>query len=379
MHRRISLAVTGATIILGAVPGLAWAHAQASVYRFGGYGGDEQTAPTAIPGMEGASVSLAGNGMNYALIEGVEYASGGNHHGQLGDETETDSTSAVRVEFPEGTPPIVEIGESDKAGYAIAEGGQGYAWGKGGSALCPGTAGKANVLTPQPVSTITDAVEVRGGAAHVLWLLASGKIVACGEGGAGQLGDGNGKVQNSPVEVENLTNVVQISAGNVTSCALTSSGQVYDWGGDEHGQIGNGTIKEGVAVPYHVNLPKPAIEVSCGGSLPENGSSCALLEGGTPYCWGDDEYGQLGNGVAVEHELLPVQATEFGTLAQIAASGQSTVGLTPEGVVEALGSKMNNALGQVRGSTHGYSLTPVFDASGALEISAVASNTDYRT
>jgi alpha-tubulin suppressor-like RCC1 family protein len=85
--------------------------------------------------------------------------------------------------------------------------------------------------------------------------------------------------------------VRSMSVGWNHSCAVDHAGSVWCWGANEHGQV-NATLTASVFVdPIVVELPGPALEVATG-----KWSTCALLEDHAVYCWGNNEYGQLGDG-----------------------------------------------------------------------------------
>jgi alpha-tubulin suppressor-like RCC1 family protein len=88
-------------------------------------------------------------------------------------------------------------------------------------------------------------------------------------------------------------------------------------------------------------------------------------------------HGELGDGQRV-NKLSPTPAVEVGPLARIVASGESCVGLTKQGDVEAWGYDRRDALGagEHRGQ---FSLTPLLVGIGAVEISATATDGEYRT
>jgi alpha-tubulin suppressor-like RCC1 family protein len=134
--------------------------------------------------------------------------------------------------------------------------------------------------------------------------------------------------------------------------------------------------QESVTTPFHVPLAGPASALSCGGSLPDNGHTLALV-GEKAYGWGDDQWGQLGDGQQVD-KLSPTVAVEVGPLTRIVAAGESSVGLTKQGEVESWGYNRRHALGA--GKHRGqFSLTPLPVGSGAVEISATATDAQYRT
>ena len=79
------------------------------------------------------------------------------------------------------------------------------------------------------------------------------------------------------------------------ACALLEGGTVACWGDDSTGAIGNGDVTPdaGVAAPVVVQGLPHAIDVGVG-----EGFTCALVDtgGGGVWCWGDNSEGQLGDG-----------------------------------------------------------------------------------
>ncbi len=354
------------------------AAAPAQVQRWGSYGkGGEATAsPTTIPGVEDVTAIDAQNQASYMLeSNGTLWAVGEGKTGELGDGlTEQDFGAAVQVGFPSGTE-IVAIGEARSAGYAIDSHGHGWAWGKAfEGSLCLGGVDEEVVLTPREV-TIEDVKAVQGGSDHVLWLMSNGTVEACGLNKDGELGTGpHIKRSDTPVPVVGIPErVVEISAGQASSCARTEAGDVYDWGGDANGQVGNGVEEKAVYEPFHVPLPGPASEVSCGGNVSKNGHTHALVEG-VLYGWGADSDGQIGDD-DTSNKPYPTPATTPILFSHVIASGEFSLGLTPTGEVYAWGSNTDETLatGMVRKAPK-LSLTPLLVSTGQVEISSTAYN-----
>jgi alpha-tubulin suppressor-like RCC1 family protein len=351
--------------------------AAAQVYHFGGYGFEQLVPrPTLVGGLGEPTAIDAGNASGYALLDGVEYAWGDNGRGQLGDGTLEGSETAVRVKFPPGVT-ITAIGEADKMGAAIDTSGQLWTWGEGGNQLCQGKDYQgSDILEPKQVAGVTTATQVKGGGHHLVWILANGTVQTCGVNNNGELGDSTGRNSATPVNVTGLTGIVEVTAGSNTTCARDGAGEAWDWGSDEWGQVGNGTSGKSVATPYKLPL-KGVTSISCGGSLPTNGSNMALL-GTTAYGWGSDAEGQLGDGGGAA-KLTPTVASEVPALTQLVTAGESSLGLTTTGEVLAWGSNERDALGQgVSARRLPRSLKPLAVAHKALEISATATNAVYR-
>ncbi len=78
-----------------------------------------------------------------------------------------------------------------------------------------------------------------------------------------------------------------IATGGAHSCAITGAGDLYCWGDDKYGQLGDGARAHAFAQP--VPVLGGMTEVAAG-----RAHTCALDAGGRVYCWGDGSLGQLG-------------------------------------------------------------------------------------
>lgn len=176
------------------------------------------------------------------------------------------------------------------------------------------TLGRATSLAPNPypgpiaIAGVANAFDVRQSeACATAW-------------GAGYCwGAGTATNMQSPITYFDLDNleralpspiaspepVRQISTpGARQGCAVGGSGAVYCWGDNTYGQVGDGT-RDYAAKPARVaGLPAAAVEVKAAGD-----STCALLVNGKVYCWGADQYGQLGNGALYQPSVLPQEVT----------------------------------------------------------------------
>lgn len=132
-------------------------------------------------------------------------------------------------------------------------------------------------------------------------LLSNGTVYCWGAGTNGQLGNGSlfpASPYGSPVPVQvtgTLTAPTAISANGYHACALTAAGTISCWGGNQYGELGNGSTTPNS--PYGVSsavqvvgLGSPAIAVGAGANF-----TCAVLKNGSVWCWGANNYGQLGN------------------------------------------------------------------------------------
>jgi hypothetical protein len=121
---------------------------------------------------------------------------------------------------------------------AVKDDGSLWAWGSNSQGML-GVGGGADSVTPLQVSDLSSVEAIATGGYHSLALLDDGSLWAWGDNGYGQLGDGTTTDSSSPVEVGGgLSGVAAIAAGQRYSVALLDDGSVYAWGSNEYGQLG---------------------------------------------------------------------------------------------------------------------------------------------
>jgi hypothetical protein len=94
--------------------------------------------------------------------------------------------------------------------------------------------------------------------------------------------------------------VSAIAAGDVHTCARTTEGGVKCWGWNFYGQLGDGTTTKRHRPVNVSGLVSGVSAITAGGA-----HTCARTAGGGVKCWGDNEYGQLGDGTTTTR-LTPV-------------------------------------------------------------------------
>src|SRR5438093_4486252 len=141
---------------------------------------------------------------------------------------------------------------------------------------------------------VSSAAAGDAGSFHTCALLQDGTVRCWGLNDAGQLGDGSTTNSSTPVAVAGVGGAAAVTGGGFHTCARFPDGTLQCWGRNNAGQLGDpATLREAVTTPVRVTGITTATAVSAGGF-----HTCALPGDGTVRCWGQNDYGQLGNGTS---------------------------------------------------------------------------------
>jgi len=144
------------------------------------------------------------------------------------------------------------------------------------------------------------------GGHHTCAIKTDGSLYCWGHNGYGQVGDGTNENRNSPTPVPGMSSgVSSISLGWYHSCAIKIDGSLWCWGNNEYGQLGDGSYGNKNS-PVQIMLSGVS-SVSAGGH-----HTCAVKTDGSLWCWGDNSYGQIGNGTLGGSVSEPVQVIPSG-------------------------------------------------------------------
>jgi alpha-tubulin suppressor-like RCC1 family protein len=301
--------------------------------------------PTLVPSFRNARTVFPGATIAQ-LNDGSLLGWGANDYGQVGDGTNTVRKLPTRVKLFQGSP-MVETARDHVV--ALKSDGTVWSWGLNDyGQFGAGATGGSSYVPTQAVG-VTGAVKVAAGDHHTLALLADGTLRAWGRNTYGTLGDGTNVDRNSAIVLPSLANVVAIAAGDDHSVALTDQGYVYTWGRNDVGQIGDGTFTSR-NTPTLVTALAGVVAISAG-----DDHSFALLANGSVFAWGGNSFGQIGDGSFTDRPS-PVAVTSLGTdIRSVIATYNFSLALKSDGSVLSWG---ENTFGQLGNGGTAHSATP---------------------
>ncbi len=370
MRKRPLIQMLAFTLILTCIPGYASDAAS-------------QTASQAVAPKAGQTAVIkvaAGGGSNAVLKrDGTVWCFGIGKEGELGDGSLKKYSGPVKVK---GLRDVVDIDASFGVTIALKQDGTVWGWGiqdmgTFGSAypqICPEpvqipgltdmkaiAAGDGYVVALKKDGTVWWIGEVTGSTAaqmkglkditaisamgfHAAALKKDGTVWCWGANYGGQLGNGSIKkddlsMNSTPGQVKGLTGVIAISAGDLHTLALKKDGTVWVWGSNSDGQLGSGSARGmDTSVPLKVKGLQGIEYIGTGFY-----SSMAVSKDGTAWCWGNNEYGQFGNGT-VKSSITPVKIAGLAGTVDAAGARFQFIALKKDGSVWVAGT---NDIGQL--------------------------------
>jgi alpha-tubulin suppressor-like RCC1 family protein len=200
------------------------------------------------------------------------------------------------------------------------------------------------------------------GGHHTCAIKTDGSLWCWGHNGYGQVGDGTNTNRNSPTQVPGMSSgVSSISLGWYHSCAIKTDGSLWCWGNNEYGQLGDRSY-ENKNSPVQI-MPSEVSSVSAGGH-----HTCAVKTDGSLWCWGDNSYGQIGNGTLGGSVSEPVQVIPSG-VSSVSSGWFHTCAVKQNGSLWCWG---DNGYGQLGNNSFGGRVSYPVQVTSLSDVSSVS-------
>jgi alpha-tubulin suppressor-like RCC1 family protein len=265
---------------------------------------------------------------------------------------------------------------------AVSTSGALYCWGQNGFGQL-GLGDTDDRSTPQRVGTQTDWTAVTTGRFHSCGIRAA-QLFCWGSNGFGQAsgGDPGSLLAPEPV-VSAVAAWTSISAGDWHTCGLDDLGHAYCWGYDLLGRVGNGKglgdmndPGEAVTTPTAIDTAAKYIAIDAGAA-----HSCGVRDDGSLACWGVGDRGQVGtdatdmcllNNVTTACSLQPRVVAASVAFTRVSAGGEHSCAITRDDELYCFGA---NDFGQLGTSDTQSTSSPQALAGDFVRVSAGGTHT----
>ncbi len=281
------------------------------------------------------------------------YCWGSNFYGQIGNGSDVYASTTVRV-LP--NEQFISYATGYRNTYAVTAKGKLYGWGDNSKGqLATSVINPAVNRLPKEISLNGKSFFAVTAGDRFFCAITNegknsignfGKVYCSGDNSSGQVGNGNISTAETKLFLAGSKNYTSVSAGRAHVCAVTTDQKVDCWGNNRIGQLSND--------PRYVTLSPVPREIMSN-NYPDfqnlkfssvylyNNSTCTLTTDGTPYCFGDNNYGQLGGtpsegSISVKDDFgnslyshfepkIPFQNLSYGFVS-LTGNSRSTCGIT---------------------------------------------------
>lgn len=230
--------------------------------------------------------------------------------------------------------------------------GAAFCWGNNGAGQVGNSINSGSgIPVRQPLQVATPAGKtwksLSAGGDHTCGILSDDSLRCFGNNSGGALGVatnfGTDAANSAPavVGVNGITRWAAVSAGDDFSCAVSLTGALYCWGENDFGQTGTNGMT--TWEPRKVASPVPEVQrwrsVSAGGI-----ATCALLDNGSAWCFGNNIYGQVGRALTEVDDTYETPTQVAGSWATISVGGSFVCARRTNGIAQCWG---RNDVGQL--------------------------------
>jgi len=317
-----------------------WCWGDNSSYQQGTRDVDANGVPTPVPGIGQVNSVFVGLDHTCAVLEtGNVKCWGSNGFQKLARAHEGKKYLPTLVEGVEG---IVAGDAGTGHTCVLAADGKVWCWGlyyHHEYAQLIGLRHHKYTSKPTPVEGLEGATSVASGSLHNCAIDQDKQVWCWGHDNFGQLGiDGHTATGLRAEWVEELPDIKQIALGRWHSCALDIDGNAWCWGANNYGQLGDGT-NDLDRRPVRVKDLKNAASISAG-----DYHTCATRKDGSSFCWGFNSSGQLGDGTK-EDRNRPVKVKGLSKASAISGGDEHSCAVLSGGGFKCWGASSKGRLG----------------------------------
>ena len=251
--------------------------------------------------------------------------------GKLGDGVNVNSGDPVAVT---GVTTATQVALTNFRGCALLSAGTISCWG------ADQRGNQANTVNPaalaKPAVGATGVTKIAGGGPGVCGIMTDRSVSCWLDASFGE--------QTGRLPVPGLTDVLQIAVGGYQSCAIRTDGSVWCWTMSQNGPT--------ITTPTKIAGLGVATQVGIDRATP---SACASQVGGEVMCWGNNQYGQLGDGTTTD-SATPVLVSGLPPVRDLGVGGTAACVVVVDDTARCWGNYLDDPLHPFEAPPH---LTPV--------------------
>lgn len=314
-------------------------------------------AAVPVKGLPVGTVSDIAAGLTHscAIVDGDAWCWGSGTSGELGNGAKADSTTAVKVTgLPAGK--VVDVSCGNHFTCAATDDGLAFCWGTN----AVGQLGNASNGSAVPVGVVTSSglitsvKSIRAGGDHACAVRETGEVMCWGhnDDGAALGNPAAGDSSQLAIPVQGLPGPASlVSYAGWHACALVAEG-AWCWGRGTAGELGNGAKQTSEAPVAVVGLDSDVSPLEVAGGPDEGDATCAVRDGRV-LCWGNGQYGRLGDG-GTTARAAPVEVTTLpGPAKKLAGGVNHFCALLTSGEIRCWGRGTSGQLGDGTGQDRG--------------------------
>ncbi len=272
------------------------------------------------------------------------WAWGGNDNGELGNGNSTKSTIPIHI----GTSLWKSVSAGDACSFGIKNNGTLWAWGSN----LYGQLGDSSLViadTPTQIGTNNNWKNIYTNSLSTFGIKNDGSLWAWGLNNNAQLGVGDIINKKMPTLINPGSQWTTVTSSQSHTLAINYDGTLWAWGINNHGQLAMSSYYKDstILLPNQINGGYFWLSIGAGRQY-----SAATKYGGSAWTWGSNLYGNLGLGLAnAVDKFDPTEITNYYDWSLISVGDLHTVAIKKDSSIWVWG---NNEYGQLGDGTNSY-------------------------
>lgn len=199
----------------------------------------------------------------------------------------------------------VDVGVTDSGTFALKNDGTFWGCGFNSNVILGFLGNYVYTLSQGPSNNWS---KIKAGSFFILAQKTDGTLWSWGSGTFGQVGNGQFSGSLTPFQITTDT-WKDFAAGSLRSYGIKTDGTLWAWGRNQEGQLGDGTF-ENRNLPTQIGTDNDWDRIYAAGAT----TTVGVKNDGSVWVWGNNDFGQFGNGTLNQGSNVPLQNTALCTL-----------------------------------------------------------------